>query len=246
MVFLNVAVLIILVFSIMSVISLWKIKKQSHLSFDFGNERYYELKYKIQYITSVGIVVIGVGAFFGYDKYEKFVERFDKKADSLEIKIKTYDAIISEMDKNLKTYDNKIYAYDSFIKRLEKSSNIVWSDLKNSNQSLLQLKDTIENIKKRNILEKSFYIVSGLKKSMNIWSGERYYFKDLTTIIGDKLPPFDKNPFIIIVPEDGVDYKIVKVTKDYIDIGIGGVTEFDSNEKDKKTSTFGLLISKKQ
>lgn len=239
----NILLLVITVFSIMSFASLRKISKQHNSDSNIPDDRYYELKYKLQFISTVGVIIIGVGGFFGYDKYDKFIEKFEGKNDTLSVKLKDFDKRISSMDSVMKSYDGKIDAYDSFLTRLNKNKNSLSADVTKTNKQLASLTDTISIIQKRNILDKSFYVIDGLKL-INNSTIQRFYFKDLNTIIGDKLPIFEKKPVLFLIPQGGATIIIKTVTTEYVEIGVSGYTSFEDD--DPQSFLFGLLISRRQ
>lgn len=237
---------VILVFVIMSYLSLRKIKNQTNVT-SIGDDRYYELKYKLQFISSVGVIIIAVAGFFGLDKYENFVREFKTKTDSLDIKLKEYDKKISLLDSNITKYDSKISAYDNFIEKMDLSKIKFTEAMIASNKGLSQLKDTINIIKKRNVLDKSFYVIDNLqiknhKFNQNEYSPKKYYFKDMTTIIGDKLPEFEKTPVIFVIPQSGAKISIKEISKNYIEVDFGS---YDSWGEDPESFAFGLLIARK-
>jgi hypothetical protein len=228
----------------MSYLSLRKIKNQTNVS-KIGDDRYYELKYKLQFISSVGVIVIAVAGFFGFDKYENFVEEFKSKTDSLDIKLNEYDKKISVLDSTISKYDNKISVYDNFFKKLDVSKVKFSKAIIASNKGLLQLKDTINVIKKRNILDKSFYVIDNLQVNNALIPNNgdeisRFYFKDLYTIIGDKLPEFEKPPVIFVIPQSTANIVIVSSTKEYVEVAFSSYVG-----KEQKTFAFGLLIARK-
>ena len=248
MIIIYIFLLIISVFSAMSFFSLRKLKNQNNSLENFTDDRYYELKYKLQFISSVGVIIIGVCGFLGYDSMNKFVSKYEDKTDSLNIKIKDYDSRISRINSELEINDTKIIAYSNFIKRINKSKNQFSSSLLASNKQLNSLTDTINIIKKRNILDKSFYVIDNLFYAEKLDEKEnmpkKYYFKDLSTILGDRLPIFDKKPIIFIIPQSGAEIIIKNVTTEYVEVGLGTVTTWDNEVE--KPYTFGILIAKRQ
>lgn len=240
--------LVILVFVIMSYISLRNIRNQTNAS-GIGDDRYYELKYKLQFISSVGVIIIGVAGFFGVDKYDSFVAKFKTKTDSLDIKLKEYDAKIYALDSTISNYDTKVSSYDNIFKNLDASKVKFTKGMIASNKGLLELKDTINNIKKRNILDKSFYVVDNLKIKNALIPNNgngitRFYFKDLTTIIGDKLPEFEKSPVTFVIPQSAVMLNIYSLTNEYFEVGMSGYNSVEGEEI-PKTYAFGVLIARK-
>jgi hypothetical protein len=232
----------------MSYASLRKISRQTNVS-NIGVDQYYELKYKLQFISSVGVIVIAVAGFFGLDKYENFVKEFKSKTDSLDIKLNEYDKKISLLDSNIIKYDTKINAYDNSLKKLDLSKIQFSKAMIASNNGLLQLKDSIDIIKKRNILDKSFYIIDNLKvkNTMVINNTEsgitKFYFKDMYTTIGDKVPEFEKAPVTFVIPQSPATIQVLSITKDYIEVVLSSATGTGTIEPE--TYAFGLLIARK-
>ncbi len=68
----------------------------------------------------------------------------------------------------------------------------------------------IQEVNERNILKQSFYIVDSLFFDTRVMDTAQnnnsyfvtYYFKDMRTIYGDKLPKFSKPPFVVTTVED--------------------------------------------
>lgn len=236
----------------MSFVSLLKIKKQNN-QYNFNgisDDRYYELKYKLQFITSVGVIIVAVAGFFGVDKFENFVTTYNKKTDSLDVRLKTYNKKISKLDSIISTYDSKIKDYDDFVRNVDWSKTKFSQDIINSNKGLLNLNNKIDAIKKRNILDKSFYVVDNLvvKNALIPENGNgitRFYFKDLTTIIGDKVPEFDKPPVTFVIPQSSSFIYIWSLTTEYFEVSFTGYNR-DENKEEPKTFTFGVLIARKQ
>ncbi|KAF2331453.1 hypothetical protein [Flavobacterium nitrogenifigens] len=243
--------LVIAVFVIMSFVSLRKIQKQNN-QYNYNgisDDRYYELKYKLQFITSVGVIVIAVAGFFGVDKYENFVASFQKKTDSLDTKIKLFDQKIKSLDSNIVKYDTRINAYDIFLRKMDLSKVKFSKEMLASNKGLLALKDTINNIKKRNVLDKSFYVIDNLQISnyennATAEINKKFYFRDMTTIIGDQLPIFFQKPVVFVIPQSSADISLIEVTNEYIIVDYG-MFQHNGNKEVPKSFAFGLLIARK-
>ncbi len=251
MIVIYIFLLIITVFVAMSFFSLQKLKNQFNPNINFSDDRYYELKYKLQFISSVGVVIVGVCGFLGYDKFENFVENFDKKTDSLNLKLKDYDKRISLIDENIVKYDSKIIAYSNILNKLNYSKIQFSKALITSNKQLLTLNDTIDIIKKRNVLDKSFYVIDNLQidnrsnTNYKLKISNKFYFKDMVTIIGDKIPVFSKKPVVFVIPQSAAAISLIEVTTEYVVVDYGSYTIMD-DYVDPKSFAFGLLIAKKQ
>ena len=75
-----------------------------------------------------------------------------------------------------------------------------------------------------------------IKESDNYY---KYYFKDLTTIVGDKLPIFSTAPFLVAVPENASQIAVTNITRDYFEIVLySSIDKID-------TAKFNVMISQK-
>ena len=72
----------------------------------------------------------------------------------------------------------------------------------------------------------------------------RFYFKDLYTIIGDKVPEFDKAPVSFVIPQSPSNILVVSTTKDYIEV-ILATTIGTGDKVEPENYAFGLLIARK-
>lgn len=239
MVLIYIFLLVIATFSVMSYLSLRKLNNNSNTT-GISDERYYELKYKLQFISSIGVIIIGVCGFFGYDKMDNFIEEFEKKNDSLNYKFIKFNEKLAIIDSTVQSYDSKITKYNHFLKKLDFSKNKISKDILSSNQQLRSLTDTIDIIKKRNILDKSFYVIDNLQIESNGTAPKKFYFKDMVTILGDKLPEFDKKPVLFVIPQTGVDLIPSKLTTEYVEITYGNYYT-----ENVPSWGFGILIAKR-
>ena len=67
----------------------------------------------------------------------------------------------------------------------------------------------------------------------------------MITIIGDKLPIFEKKPVLFIIPQSSVDIAIKTINTEYIEVGFNGYSNWEGQEEPKSFS-FGILIAKRQ
>jgi heme/copper-type cytochrome/quinol oxidase subunit 2 len=135
---LTVLVIILIVFSVWNLKSSYDLKKFNKSKVDLKDDKYFELKYKIEFITSIAIVVISVGGFFGY----KASDEINKRANNLKNRLDALDSLIIAKKDTLYNYDTKT---------------------KNLNDSLIRISDRIRVINSKNIVKQDFYIADNLK-----------------------------------------------------------------------------------
>jgi hypothetical protein len=223
----------LVIFNVWNLLSLKELKKYNRSYRELKDDRYYELKYKIEYITTIVVVVIGVGTFFGY----KFFEEFKKNAtNNLNTVTKNYEI---KLDSIGKIIDSKKFVLNDYSKMQDSIDKRV----KNSDNLLSILTDRINVISNKNIVKQDFYIVDKLKFLIGIKGGATFYFKDLLTLSGDKLPTFNKPPFLVVVPENSVEISILRIEKDYFKIDVPSFLSTDGEDID--TARFSIMLSQK-
>jgi len=216
MVLLIVLAIILIILSGWNLKSLYDLKKFNKSKQKLVDDRYYELKFKNEFITTVAIVVISVGAFFGY----RASDEINKRADNLKTRF-------DSLDMSIKVKKDTINTYDSKAKDLDKK----FADLSNK----------INVISNKNIVKQDFFIADNLKFAFGTDTVEthRFYFNRLKTLVGDPFPVFDKTPFLVVVPENGAVVTVIHLDKNYFEVYSElGVGDIDS-------AKFGIMVSKK-
>ncbi|MGD0754894.1 MAG: hypothetical protein ABR927_07515 [Bacteroidales bacterium] len=180
--------LLILGLSIWNTLNLRSIKNQIIQSGKFSKE-YFEIKYRLQLITTIGSIIAAIIVFYGYNSEKMIDESFNR---SIELAIHKNDTLIT---KKYNEYLGRISSTESKIKSIENKEII--------NAEIYIIKNY--NVKTANFLENSAKI----------------YYKELpNTISGKKLPVFKNPPVINLIPTNGSEFTIKKVTKDYFEIKI--------------------------
>lgn len=211
--------------------SLRDLKKHNRSKQVITDERYYELKYKIEYITTIVVVVIGVGGFFGYKWFDGLKK---DTADKLKNVTDLYDIKFDSIDKKIESKKYTLNDYEAKQENIDKK-------VENSDKKLSVISNRIDIINKKSIIKQDFYIVDNLKfpaTENGNWYA-RFYYKNLKTIGGDSLPFFKKSPFLIAVPENQFELTIKYIGREYFDI------ETYNRLGDDDTVKFSLMISQK-
>lgn len=169
------------------------LQKQAFLDGRVSDERYYELKYKLEYITGfVTVAVIVLGAL-GYSSIKSI-------SDGIKESLK------ETINKEIGSYENKMA---SSIGKSETASN--------------GATEYINQLKKRSILRQDTYLVSGVIFQQFNTKGDpinkTYYFKDLKTITGEYLPAFQEAPIIIASSHASAYCYAYNVTKTSFKLG---------------------------
>lgn len=216
--FLFVLVIFLIGLSVWNLLTLYNLKKYNRSEQKIKNDRYYELKYKTDYITTV-VVVMGIGAFFGYNWFEEIK---DQAADNLREKTASFDGQYESLNRKLKNSDTLASTYTDKL-------NNLFTDYDNISKKLNKLFKDYETISEKQIIKYDFYIVDNLKFPIefNHDTAYRFYYKNLKSITGDKLPEFKKPPVLFIVPENNVVYDIREIHKEYVELSfsstVGGI-----------------------
>jgi hypothetical protein len=161
---------------------------------DLDSSKYFELKYRIEYLTTIVPIVIVFLGIMGY-----------REVDSIE------KGINSKIDEKVKP---KLDSLDKQIAFLQNRQQNVKSGLDTSFQSLSDFKTSFQELQKKmtgiegkDIIRQNIYIVRNLKTKRN-GDFEQYNFKEITTITGNKLPDFKTIPTILSVNDNSLDMKI--------------------------------------
>lgn len=208
---------ILITLSVWNLISLNDLKKFNRSKQELKDDKYFELKYKLEFITTIAIVVIGVGGFFGY----KVSDEVNLRADKLKKRMDSLDSlIIAKRD--------TLFSYDTISKNLDRR--------------LTDISSKISVISNKNIVKQDFFIADNLKFAFGSDTPyyHRFYFNRLKTLVGDPFPAFDNPPFLVLVPENGAVVTIVHLNKYYFEVesSLGSGPVIDSVK-------FGIMVSRK-
>ena len=213
---------LVAVFSLISMLTLLQLKNRATSTTTFTDERYFELKFKLQFISSIGVIIISVFGYIGYENYNSLLIKTDEVTNKL-----------AKVNNQIDDYDKKFEALNLYSKDIEKIMGVSKSDLKSLNT-------TIANIRDKNVLDKNFYFIDDLVLPSS--NEKKFYFKDLITSYGDRLPIFNKPPTILIAPSTGGNFFINKITTDYVELGVGSSTGVGDNDP----FPFTLIVSKRE
>lgn len=174
-----------------------------------ADERYYELKLRMQ-ILIVTIILAGSAiTFIGWNTQENIIKTVREEI------LNEVSNDVGKVKMSAKQIEDKINSFDVFIvDQTGKIQNLV-SNSKNLQLSYFQLdelvKSKIQNLK--TLL--NVYIVTGIKLNLDS-KPLKLFFKDLKPINAQNLPVFKNAPIISIQTDNGLGVDVNEINKDYL------------------------------
>lgn len=197
------------------------------------------------------------------DDFSKKTTKISERTDSI---INIYDTLIKKRFEITENNLNKVS--NTSLSLLSKTA----SQLTNTQQSLKDYKNAlntlnyqqttaeknvkhvqsrIEDINSKNILKQNFYLVDSLFYDTKVWDSAKneesvyktYYFKDMKTIYGDKLPEFKRPPFLIVTVENvpnGQTGSVKEITNKSFKFSLS-----TWREENSRVFRFSILVSEK-
>ncbi|NOU19260.1 MAG: hypothetical protein HOO91_17015 [Bacteroidales bacterium] len=228
------------VFSIWNILSLRELKsKKTSENKELNDSKYFELKYKMEFLVAIFSVIVALAGILGYNSLEnakrEIKTELNKELLPVESRIKNTERNIRDKDSIVSTLEVKTVSISNNLSSFD-------SEVKKNNTNLNSLKNKIDIINSKNIIKQNFYIVNSIKFRFNEndTTMKKFYFADLKTNLGDKLPAFDTSPLVIPVSESNAMVKIWKITNETFEVGCN---EFYGNIID--TIKFSIVIIKK-
>lgn len=234
-----ISIIILLLVALTSLIA-WKTfilysqTKRKTKNIELSDRKYYELKYQMQYITTIFPVILVMLGIFGYnqiDSLNKKIEadvlsKLNPKIDSLTTIMESLQAKQYVIDSGYRKLD---IVYDTlFSKQILVNSQV--DKTKINAQSLLltinKLTAETQNIQSKDIIQQDIYIVGNMRYNQYKDQGKVYRYSDLTTITGKKLPTFNKTPIVLGVSTSGEQVILCNVNnKDFTVYSSGGIDD---------------------
>lgn len=214
-------VIALIVFSVWNLLTLREIKAKSRNNEkELLDQKYFELKYKIEFLVAIFTVLVALAGFLGYNSIQnaksEIQSNLNKEVSIIENRIKNTDKTISDKDSIVNRLNGKLNV-------ISENSSTTENTIKNQKERLNLLVNKIEVINKKNIIKQNYYIVSlkNYKYDENDTTNHKFYFKDLKTNLGDNLPNFKIAPIVIPVSESAIT--ILSVNKESFKVGnMGG------------------------
>lgn len=213
------------------VISVWNLrtlkslsKSRAHKDSQLNDSKYFELKYKYEFLVSIFTLIIGVVSFIGYNSFETLKDDlttyFKMKTDSTMNSIKIQQKSIDKLRGEIEVQTQKVFSTNDLIDIINKEQKNISNQISFDKRSSLEIqsklnivKEKLAAIQNKNILKQEIFIVEDLQYPLNgEWIPKIYYFKNLRSINNDSLPAFKKSPIVIPFSNDGFSYIVSQVT----------------------------------
>jgi hypothetical protein len=193
---------------------------------ELNDAKYWELKYKYEFLIAVVALITATAGFLGYNSLHSIETAvkadFNKKVDSVKSTLQnTYIDVNSRLiaaKDSVQQVNRKVEA--SQIKLL-KSSEVLdmlskrQLELKQiggkSKQALNDLSAQIDSINSKNKEKREFYLVTNVPL-LGLLDPQIIKFSQLKTNTGDRLPNFKKAPFVIAAWGNKIEYRVSSTT----------------------------------
>jgi len=234
-----ISVIALIVFNIWNLFSLNKLRTNSNnTEKEMNDSKYYEIKYKVEFLIAFFTVMVALVGFLGYTSYQKIKDEikseFDKEVVSIKEKLKNAENEINSKDSLFNNLVNKTKGVSTDISAFE-------SNIKNQWKNLLLLENKIDVINNKNIIKQNYYIVPEIsyKYDKNKTGWEEIYFRNLITNLNDKLPTFELPPIVIPISGSNVIIEIIDISQESFYAG------FNASYGVIDTVKFSLVIMEK-
>jgi hypothetical protein len=234
MTFLIVIGIAALVYNVWNTIVLKNFFKTSFRREQINDQKYWELKYKIQSLVTIFVIIVGIGGYLGISTVDDL-----KKSISKELKPQLDSATV--MVASLK---DTLNTYKDVMQNLKSNSEQVSSSLKMSKGSLEILTKTINEINRKNKIQSAVYVVNDIPVNTELSAVDKqatFYFADFATASGDKLPIFTKPPNVIVVSNNG-SFAATHVTTTSLRLTALAYTATELNEVPQKFIKVSIII----
>jgi hypothetical protein len=211
--------IVIIIFNIWNALTLYFIKKRPSRNDELNDAKYWELKFKIQFLVAAFSAIVAIAAFLGYNTLDNVRDGISKeinlKLDSTKSSIAKLDDKQKEIDDKVANTDEQISKYQDIILGLSNKQASVKESIKLSKSNLDGLKERITEINSKNILQQNIYIVDTIQFDISKLTDEHaatFKYSDLVTISGDKIPPLKNPPYILPISNQDCEFHINQVT----------------------------------
>jgi len=215
------AILLIVIFILLvsDVFFLWKIyngikRKKKYIP----DEKYFELKYNINLLKAVSAILIFLIGFLGFNSYNNISENLSKG----------FTDKFKKQNKRIDSLTTKLFSYERFVDSLKVEESETVENLDGINRKFRSINNKLEANKKALKYTTKVYVVENLKVYFDR-EVQAFWFKDMTTINGEKLPKFNKKPMVTLQGKT-VRFRIIGLTQDYIKLYAGSYATDDKFE----------------
>lgn len=241
---LGIATTAILIYFTWSYLTLVKLRKRNSGNDIFDNEKYYELKYKSEFLIAAFTLATGAFAFLGYNSLENIEYNIQKQFFN---KTTELDSSYSSNKRNIDSLNSKASKMDSLVKQVNSTATL--AEKKSSASRLVSekikkdqssLEKTIASINDKNKLIDNFYIVKNQYYVRSDGEKNTYKFSELKTSSEDKLPEFSIAPAITVSSLSEIGFFVTDINTEHFSIQPDGRGDYKITPHD--TFRFTVVI----
>ena len=180
------------------------------------DSNYFDLNAKIKSILAVGSFIVIIIGFLGWNTIDGITEDVKNKLSAVDSLSSSVDSINTEIE-NILTF---IEIFNDVEKgNLEKTISETKSSVTSISNKLLNLSDQIKKI------PRNLELIKDLRINMKEFGpltkkSKRFFYNEMTSYKGNKLPLFKENPTILIFNDKGLNTLITEATIEYFDLQV--------------------------
>ena len=208
-----------IIFNVWNSLNLYSLKKRPIRNDQLNDSKYWELKYKIQFLVSAFSAIVVIAAFLGYNTIDNIRDslsnEINQKLDSTKTAVIMLSEKQKEIDEKVSNTGSQILKYQDIILGLSNKQATVKESIKLSANDLENLKGKITEINSKNILQQNIFIVDTIQfdiPNMGSDFSKTLKFSELITISGDRIPSLKNPPFILPISNQDCEFHVNEVT----------------------------------
>ena len=190
-------------------------------------------------------------SFLGYntkDSIEKnLTQEIEAKLKQPKEKIDSVTGTVAAIDTTLDNIKGRTNDYQGRIASTERTQTQIIEKAREYSKAMGEVLTRIKQINEKNILKQDVYVVTGFSfdsRTDRLVKGyKKYFFKDMKTIVGDRLPSFKRPPFILAVSRQGGLMNLDSITVESFYLNVWNQAPMDIDNLKWTKSDFDLLIS---
>jgi hypothetical protein len=212
----GISILILLIWDISILHRIYKLGKKGEAF--IPDERYFELKYNINLLKGLATILIFVVGFLGYGSYNDLSKKVGSDINEI---VDAQKDSISNLNKEIESFRSSIVAFKKSIDGVVSQKDNVTKELASYQREFSKTKKKLESLDKAISQNTKLYIVESLEFPFNIEDRNtkdcKFYFKEMKTITGIKLPEFEELPSVK-VEGSRINLTVTNLTRDYIEL----------------------------
>ena len=208
-------------------ITLRTLKKNASLEDkELNDAKYWELKYKYEFLIAIVALVTAIAGFLGYNSLQSIEttvkKEFNNKVDSVKNTLQKTKDSVNNLNDNVKASQSQLQKNRSLMIHLFSQQFELKKSGFQSKKALNDLLNVIDSINVKNKIKSEFYLIPNIKLKGQLFSAEpmKFKFSELKTNTGDKLPLFRKPPIIISAMSNSTEFKILTVTNESFEVSV--------------------------